>query len=159
MLVLGLDLAFRNTGYIFYDGGPLDGGVITTKKEKGYVIDSDIQGCLDLAEGLRTLLERNPDYVVVEIPTGASISSRASRSMGLATGVAVAVLGDPVWISPAETKKLIKSIDEPDPKKRMSIFITQKFPDFNQSIKGKEHVLDALGAVLVAEQKKCFSES
>lgn len=95
-MILSLDLAFRNTGYIIYDEKSkliVKHGVIKTNKSKekmSPVID-DINACKIVTQELYDLIENNKiNTIITEMPTG-SQSSRSAKALGMATAILIAI--------------------------------------------------------------------
>lgn len=170
MIALGLDLSFRNTGYIFADLSNgftlLEGGVIHNPQPSGTSgisksFDQDYVSAVELYEGLVKLKERNPELIAAEFPTGAAMSNRASRTLGIATGIAVAVFhGENITpLIPSETVSVIPNFYSSkgiNPKVRNQNYIKDRFPnyDWDQYLARElEHVVDAtLALVAVLER-------
>jgi Holliday junction resolvasome RuvABC endonuclease subunit len=165
-MIVGLDVAFRSIGWVKLDletfevvgAGCLHTDKRAGKKHKGVkVADDDVRCCAELAEELAKLISRMT-VVAAEIPTGGAKGDRASRSMGMATGVIAAVctiLGVPaIWISPMDSKKTSTGARFAS-KSMMAAAAKAKFPTLLEFLTGKlchdEHICDAACAVAAAE--------
>lgn len=63
------------------------------KKRNVYQADDDARRIAEITDWIVTIIgDHRPQLVAVELPTGGSKSSRAARSMGMATGLVVATL-------------------------------------------------------------------
>lgn len=113
-MILSLDVAWRNTGYIVFDKGePVAAGVIRTEapKKKSSVRVSDYNSMLaaDIARTLKGLIQKyGVKGVVGELPTGGALSAKSMQQMGMAVAVvsaALELLGVPAeWVTPNDVK-------------------------------------------------------
>jgi hypothetical protein len=101
--VAGIDVGFRKTGIAVFSMTPDKDDLIAATTvfpdEPGKsVLYKDIHSCQAMLEGTsRFLQEHCVKALFLEFPAGGSQSGRASRCMGMATGIAVALLNDFDW--------------------------------------------------------------
>lgn len=132
--------------------------IVTQKGKAKRVADDDVRRCTELAQGLADIIHRNePSHAYLESPTGGSQDARAGRCMGMATGIAVAVLSllnVPVtFVTPTDSKKACggnKNSDKNFVKDVVKKVFNWKTKVFN------EHVADSAAAVLVGLNREGF---
>lgn len=150
--------------------------VTTKNKKEKFVFEDDVKRIEKLISELDAFLwnpERTPfnSYIVTELPTGGSKSSRAGRSMGMATGLLVAYfkvkdIKNVSYIRPTDVKKVFKKDKKKrkDPSKDEIMFYVKKIlkPYRNKIPKAKsrfEHIADSVGCIVHAKNNiKVFKE-
>lgn len=173
MKVIGLDIAFSNIGVsLFEDNGSkikfIDGTVIVNvkkkfvNKKKMSQAENDVMRILHIQNKLDEFIKKNnlkgsKVFCACEYPHGGSKSSRASRTMGIATGIMATYLNCNGFIQeivkPSDSKKSLTG-DKNASKKKMMKYIRNKklidkVPDNIKNKKGLfEHFADSIGAVL-----------
>jgi len=120
--ILAIDLGFNNVGYsLFEDDLLIDYGCIQRKKKKKgeAVTRVDFEAALFISRALSILID-NCDLVLFEMPLG-SQSSRASRLLGMATGIMAGLVKDLKYdyVMPMELKKCLCLSDQRDISERM----------------------------------------
>lgn len=166
-MILGLDVAFRNVGWVLVDPHTFDvtgGGCISTEKsdkKRGIrVADDDVRCCMEIASALAQLIDNNKvKVVVIEVPSGGAKGARALRAMSLVTGVIAAVCElrrvAAVWVTPGDSKKFNTGIRDAG-KDVVAASVRVKFPMLSEFLTGKgrdEHICDAAAAVALAERE------
>lgn len=154
------DPSFRNWGWVYWDGGIKDAGVITTSESKGFA--GDIEACKQLDCELKKVLSVKHDLVIAESPVG-SQSSRAAVGIGVVIAL-LSQIENLETITPFYIKKRWGFKEKSD---SLALFV-KKFPNYSW-IKGKwgnlpyseknSHIADALAAGLLYIHKSCNSIS
>jgi Holliday junction resolvasome RuvABC endonuclease subunit len=90
-MLISLDVAFRNLGWIIFHGSiPKHCGVITTKKSSRkdvLVSDNRVKDCVTICRQLSEIITRyGVDGIIGELP-GGSRSAKAAGMLGMATAV------------------------------------------------------------------------
>ena len=165
-VILALDLGFAALGWVSLDvetGTAREANVIRTvksnKKRGVRVADDDCRRCVEQARALDALLvHHRPACVVAEVPTGGSLSARATRAMALGTGIAVAVLavrGVPcVYVQPRDGK-LAATGNAGASKEDVEAAVMHRVPGVSALLNAakradREHIADAIAAWLAA---------
>lgn len=164
--VLALDVGFASLGWAAIDaatGGVCCAGVIRTVKSQAKrgvrVADDDCRRCAEQALALDALLARfNPACVVAEVPTGGSLSARATRAMALGTGIACGVLavrGVPCEFTTPRDGKLAATGNAGAGKPDVEAGVMHRVPGARALLDAakradREHISDACAAWLVA---------
>lgn len=101
--VAGIDVGFRKTGIAVFamtpDKDDLIAATTICPDEPGKsVLYADIHSCQAMLEETAKFLQKHDvKALFLEFPSGGSQSGRAARCMGMATGIAVALLNDYDW--------------------------------------------------------------
>jgi Holliday junction resolvasome RuvABC endonuclease subunit len=164
MLVMAVDIGFASTGLSVFritDQGPelVDFTCVKSekiKKTKGMSqVEVDVHRIRTSVAGIRSFMAKHdPCGMVVEMPTGGSKSSRATRAMGIATATIVAIselLQVPgEWYNPFDIKQAAvqKNAAEKD---EIMIAMADIFPEILILPKNQmEHVADSCACMLAA---------
>lgn len=171
--IVAIDLSFRNAGALTARPAHtkvgyelLDCANIKTakasKKKNLFVAQDDVLESQKLYAGLLAYIQNaDPTLCVAEMPTAGAKGARANRCMGMATGVAAAlvvVTGLPfVWVIPEDSKNIFcgkKNASKPE----MMAKAQELWPEFTwPKTKGDfEHVADAAAALLVARDNEIY---
>lgn len=174
--VIGLDLAFRNVGVVVADHNPDKSAGLDIvhceciqtkndpkKKARMYVAHVDVLDSQSIYTGLSELVgEYKPGLLVAEMPTGGSKSSRASRTMGIASGILGAFLAEhaelPSLMVTPDQSKLELCKKKTASKEEMQAGIRKLFPKVSwpEAKTRFEHIADATAALLVARHSDLF---
>lgn len=168
--VVGMDLGFAHTGYVFatvdtleiFRAGCIDNPPLKNRASGSYVADEDVLRCEYMAQEISKIFDEKPSLMAIEIPTGGSKSSRAARCMALITGVIATlnVIHDvPVlWVQPSDTKALVpQEVAKLYPKAtkpQVQHIVKDRFPELNPeeyTVGHFEHIADAAGALMVTK--------
>lgn len=160
--VLGIDAGFTAMGVVVVEGRKVLYAHAfrterTSKKRGVRVADDDTERCRHLANFLHTTVTAfEVKGAVVEMPHGGAQGARASRAMGMATGVVAAALEllclPFECVTPGDVKQAATG-DRSASKKDVQVAVEQQFdwdgqlPDVQVE---KEHICDAAGALLAA---------
>ena len=96
--VAGIDLGFRKTGIAIFEMNPhadkLIAATTICPEEPGKsVMARDVHSCREMLRGIHAYLSNyDARALFFEFPMGGSKSSRASRCMGMATGLGTALI-------------------------------------------------------------------
>ncbi len=171
-VVLLLDPALRNTGYVFLDpvsDSIVAHGVLRTKKaaKKRHLRSADdtVAAIREILRGLRTLVEKHrPVMMVAELPVGGARSSRAAQAMAIAQAVVASVteyLHVPLEVVAPEDVKKAATGKRAASKEEVQESIVGRWPELGPAYKSTrsasgydgtfEHVADALGAYMAVE--------
>lgn len=159
----GIDVGLVATGLVLVDCASTPPRVVRydtlrTERQAGKhglrVADDDARRAGDLARWLRDRLG-GAMGVVAELPTGGAQGARATRSMGLSTGVVVATValsGLPAeWTTPGDGKKAATGRrDGSKAEVQAAVFERFRWPPLGRHAWEREHVADAAAAVLAA---------
>lgn len=160
--LMGVDAGFGKLGWVVADadeGEVLGFDCIKTTKQSDKrgtrVADDDVRRCKLLRNGLlEAHREYEPRAWFVENPSGGSKSSRAARSMGMATALLVGLveeLGVPCeWLTYRQLKKEVEGkVSVTKEEVREAMLEEWTWPDTPEYEYAKSHVYDA-AACLVA---------
>lgn len=148
--VAGIDIGFRKTGIAIFRMTPhadlLIAATTICPKESGKsVVSHDVRACLEMLRGVhRYLDEYDVKALFLEYPAGGSKSGRASRCMGIATGLSVGLLEyyNPEFgyhiLTPAQIEFLLGIKAKPGSKKNKTP--AQKRAEKKETV--KNYVLD-----------------
>ncbi len=163
-IVMGVDAGFTHMGMVAVENGKvIDYQTVRTEKtakKRGIrVADDDAERCMKLAEGLFKFIDKHkPAGAFVELPTGGAQGARANRTMGMATAVVVCVLHlaevPAEWITPMAVKKAAtgrKNASKEEVQKAVINSFEWEGDIANAYQWKKEHVCDAAGAVIAAQ--------
>jgi Holliday junction resolvasome RuvABC endonuclease subunit len=154
-VILALDIAFANLGWVVMDGGvPIAHGTIRsakTKKKNVRVSDDFAFRCGEIGSELIGIIEKyQPHGVIGELPHG-SQSAIAAKSLGAASGIVAGVVscnGLPIeYISEGDSKKAALGVRSASKEDAMD-WCRGKYPDIKWP-KAKcvfEHIADAVMA-------------
>lgn len=161
--ILCLDCGFCATGVaIIYDGKVEHCEAIRTKpdpkRQKLRRIDEDCERIAELVRGLKQLIDKHePIAIIVEFPHGGAKSSRAARTMGMATSMVVTIsemLKLPlITVTPEDVKKITGN--RRASKEEVEAVVLKKHPEARKllpKVKAKrEHCSDAIGAWIAGQ--------
>lgn len=165
MTIVGIDIGFRHTGLVLVDPGTyrVCGHAVfhtapPSKKQDLYKAPEDLRACSEMASRiLEYLRHSNPAVLIGELPHGGARSSSAARGMGIATGMlggVVAALPElpALWLVPAQVRQAIcgrAGASKLDAQRVVEATVSYRWPTVAE---GREHVLDAMAAVLAARE-------
>lgn len=152
--VAGIDVGFRKTGIAVFtmtpDKDDLIAATTICPDEPGKeVLYKDVRSCWDmLEETVRFLQKHEVKALFLEFPSGGSQSGRASRCMGMATGLSAALLNDYDWdmgfeiftpakietllgvkAKPGSKSKLSKGDKRAEKKEALKLIVLEEYPD------------------------------
>jgi len=161
--IVAIDVGFRSTGLAAFNVYPnrlelAEFDCVHTEpppgKRKKALKDVDrIQRNID---GIVAFLEKNDAmWMVVELPTGGSKSSRAARAMGMATTMIVSIAKlleiQAEWYEPIDIKRAACDKNSAD-KEEVMVAMAEIFPEILVLPKGQmEHVADACACMIAAQ--------
>jgi hypothetical protein len=151
-----VDVGFRKTGIAVFRihpmGDPLIAAHTVCPKEPGQsVLYSDVVSCFAMIDGILEFLDKHEvQALFLEFPSGGSQSGRASRCMGMATGVASGILKMAEWkmgyelYTPRQIEELLGIVKKPakkgqkqrsfqrlEKKAALARIAQDSFPDFD----------------------------
>ena len=158
-MILGLDPSFRATGWVIADdsGLVLNAGCISTTPKKGVRPQhDDLRRIRILRDGLKHLGRSYPITQCSSELLGGSQSSRAARSLGIASALVEASFPwcDIVYVEPRAVK--LAMTGNPNASKRMMVNVARRYQSLGQLMDGKtvvacEAIADALGVLVASE--------
>lgn len=170
--VLALDVSLQHTGVALVEGHPpeiIEAYCIVTKKEakkrKIYVTDDQVRRIRQITKRLdETIWRYRPALIVAELPTGGAQSASAAAGMGIAKAVVATVAQMSrlplLVISPTDVK-LAATGKKTASKAEVQAAIVRRWPGLGERFASKrsatgytgqfEHIADALGALIAAE--------
>lgn len=178
--VAGVDVGFRKTGVTVFsmtrDENKLIAATTVCPDEPATsVLHRDVLSCFSMLDGVvGFLVEHNVEALFLEFPAGGSQSGRASRCMGMATGMAAAILQLVDWpkgyeiYSPSQIEVLLgiksppgakkgmkKSLKSAEKKAALKEVVLEHYPDFNgwpKKVALAEDAYDSATAFLAAQR-------
>jgi Holliday junction resolvasome RuvABC endonuclease subunit len=161
--IMGIDAGFNGMGVLVVEGRTVlfAGSSLTqaaAKKRKVRVADDDTARCQDHARYLQGVIAQyDPVGIICEMPSGGAQSSRAARTMGMATAIVAAVAeldSLPLEVTtPMEGKKAATRCRDAT-KQQVELGVRDAFDWGSWMPKiaaEREHVCDAAAAILAAE--------
>lgn len=172
-LVLGVDLAFRNTGLVLAKPCLADPGytivathcITTEKADKKKQIFAAIDDVRCIQEVVRELQQfigaENISVIFAECPNAGAKGARANRAMGIATAILATYVEmekiSTLWVLPDDIKKKLCGKRNASKEEIQSV-VMKVWPDAAwPKAKGKlEHVADAAGALIVGRDSDIY---
>jgi len=160
--IFGIDAGFRNLGFVVWSEHRrkiIHASVVTSKKTFGVkVADDAYQVCQLMARHLRDEVNyhRPVRRAYVELPTGASRSSRAVRAMAMSFALVSSVLAladvPIIRVDPLDIKRTCNA-SGPQSKGKVVAAMLQRFPELKALLPKRrglwEHVADAAACLVV----------
>jgi Holliday junction resolvasome RuvABC endonuclease subunit len=158
-LILGIDIGFRNTGWVIAELKGVDLTVATcgcihtekSKEKKFRVSEDDAKTNQIIYRELLTIIKNNKvDKIAIELPHTGAKSAAAMKSMSMASAVAACVCessGLPyIYITPNEVKRVIAGEIRKVEKDEIMEWVQKKYNTtvFPKAKKDFEHIADAL---------------